>query len=106
MIEYLFPIPEKSDDSEYVEVPMLKWRRPKDYKFTMRQIGKNMDLKALKEKFSDNQVAIIKLIDIIEVQRDALEFACGNRCAIGLNECNSREALTKTDAMLGELNNG
>ena len=31
----------------------------------------------------------------LDVAVEALEFECGNRCAIGLNPCNARETLAK-----------
>jgi hypothetical protein len=33
----------------------------------------------------------------------ALEFECGNKCAIGINECNAREAIAKAKRDLGEV---
>lgn len=36
-----------------------------------------------------------KLKENLKIAIEALEFECGNRCAIGINPCNAREALEK-----------
>jgi hypothetical protein len=82
------------------------------------------DLKALKEKLSlyqhaKNKQIITQLIDIIEVQRDALDkhLEYAQECRGDWSEYDGRahlciaeginyEVSLKTDKMLGELSNG
>lgn len=44
-----------------------------------------------------HQDELVKRDKQLEVAKKALEFECGNRCAIGINLCNAREALEEME---------
>jgi hypothetical protein len=46
---------------------------------------------------------IASLRESLKLAVEALAFECGNRCAVGLNECNARETLAKIKAKHTEL---
>lgn len=51
----------------------------------------------LLKREGDLRKEIAELKAQLEIAKKALKFECGNRCAIGLNPCNARQALDELE---------
>lgn len=91
--------------------PKIYWIKKGEYAgeayledpFYSSVLDKN-EMKELQEDFPFTCLSLTEFIEKqaydelkaqLEIAKEALEFECGNRCAIGLNPCNARLALEK-----------